>query len=98
MMIPLNLELTLFAGQLPRVVMVFLQEGTQMAMPKRCAETLLDLVEVKLSCIEVFDRDDRREVALLKICRDELLAMTGQAGPAEIIRLKPAQGARAAAC
>ena len=66
MSIPLNQIFTLIAEQLPRVVMVFLQEGTQMAMPKRCAETLLDLVEVKLSCIEVFDRDDKREVALLE--------------------------------
>ena len=68
-----------------------------MAMSKRCAETLLDLVEVKLSCIEIFDRDDRREVVLLETCRDELLAMTGRAGPADIIALKPARRVQAAA-
>jgi len=66
-------------------------------MSKRCAETLLDLVEVKLSCIEIFDRDDKREVKLLETCRDELLAMTGRVGPADIIPLKPAGRVQAAA-
>jgi hypothetical protein len=68
-----------------------------MAMSKRCAETLLDLVEVKLSCIEIFDRDDKREVKLLETCRDELLAMTGRGGNADIIALNPGQRVHAAA-
>ena len=68
-----------------------------MAMSKRCAETLLDLVEVKLSCIEIFDRDDRREVKLLETCRDELMAMTGRARSADIIALKTGQRVQAAA-
>jgi len=68
-----------------------------MAMNKRCAETLLDLVEVKLSCIEVFDRDDKREVALLEMCRKELLAMLGRSGPAEVIHLDRGQNDKTAA-
>ena len=43
-----------------------------MALSKRVVETLLDLVEIKLSCIEVYDREDSRELAMLERCRDEL--------------------------
>jgi len=62
-----------------------------MAMTKRCAETLLDLVEVKLSCIEVFDREDAREVSLLETCRDELMTMLGRDQiPAEMTQFRAA--------
>jgi hypothetical protein len=43
-----------------------------MALSKRVVETLLDLVEIKLSCIEVYDREDSRELAMLERCRNEL--------------------------
>ncbi|MFQ5772882.1 MAG: hypothetical protein ACE5GS_00040 [Kiloniellaceae bacterium] len=43
-----------------------------MALSRRVIETLLDLVEIKLSCIEVHDREDSREVACLERCRCEL--------------------------
>jgi hypothetical protein len=34
-------------------------------------ETLIDLVEIKLSCIEVWDRDDRRERdVLMSVLKD----------------------------
>lgn len=39
---------------------------------KRTVETLLDLVEVKLSCMQVSDREDQRELAQLENCRREL--------------------------
>jgi len=38
-------------------------------------ETLIDLVEIKLGCIEIYDRDDARELKALEACRDELLAL-----------------------
>ena len=41
-------------------------------MSKSVIETLIDLVEIKLSCIEVYDREDSREVAALERCRQEL--------------------------
>ena len=43
-----------------------------MALSKRCIETLLDLVEIKLSTIQIFDREDAREANVLENCRDEL--------------------------
>ena len=43
-----------------------------MSISKRTVETLLDLVEVKLSCMQVSDREDQRELAELENCRREL--------------------------
>ncbi len=46
-----------------------------MALTRRSIATLLDLVEIKLSCIEVVDREDHRELKALRACREELLQM-----------------------
>lgn len=46
-----------------------------MTLTKRSIETLIDLVEIKLSCIEVFDREDQRELNLLETARRELMAL-----------------------
>ena len=46
-----------------------------MSLSKRAIGTILDLVEIKLSTIQIFDREDAREQALLESCRDELEAM-----------------------
>jgi len=35
-------------------------------------ETLIDLVEIKLSCFEVWDREDKRELKALRSAREEL--------------------------
>jgi len=45
------------------------------SLSKRTIETLCDLVEIKLSCIQVFDRDDAREMAALERARRELAAL-----------------------
>ena len=45
---------------------------TMASLSKRTIETLNDLVEIKLSCIQVFDRDDAREMAALEAARREL--------------------------
>lgn len=45
------------------------------SLSKRTIETLKDLVEIKLSCIQVFDRDDAREMAALERARRELAAL-----------------------
>lgn len=45
-----------------------------MALSKRCVDTLIDLVEIKLSCLEVTDREDMRERELLMRCVQELSA------------------------
>ena len=46
-----------------------------MALSRRAIESLTDLVEIKLSCLQVFDRDDAREQATLELCRRELAAL-----------------------
>ncbi len=46
-----------------------------MSLSKRVVETLIDLVEIKLSCVEVYDREDKREIAGLERCRQELQSM-----------------------
>jgi hypothetical protein len=43
-----------------------------MSLSRRSLETLIDLVENKLSCVEIFDRDDQREVVNLEHCLKEL--------------------------
>jgi len=48
-----------------------------MSLTKNSLETLIDLVEIKLSCMEVFDRDDAREVANLEACLKELRELAG---------------------
>ena len=45
-----------------------------MSFAKKSIETMIDLVENKLSCIQVIDRDDARELAILEQCLRELVA------------------------
>lgn len=44
-----------------------------MDISKKSAELMLDLVEIKLSIMQVNDRDDAKELASLRACREELL-------------------------
>ena len=50
-----------------------------MGISKRTLETLIDLVEIKLSCMEVYDREDARELANLERCLGELRTITSEA-------------------
>jgi hypothetical protein len=63
-----------------------------MKFSKRSIETLLDLVEIKLSTMEVTDRDDARELAKLECARDELKglqsALAAQHGRRPAVQLK----------
>lgn len=45
-------------------------------LSKGTLETLLDLVEIKISCMEVWDREDRRELRRLELARRELQAVS----------------------
>lgn len=70
-----------------------------MSLSKRTLETLIDLVEIKLSCMEVYDRDDARELANLERCVGELRSlMGGEARAAAVVAFPPGQrkGAHAA--
>ena len=60
-----------------------------MSLSRSSVETLIDLVEIKLSCVEVSDRDDSRELHNLQRCKDELRDLIGlvQKAPAELIAL-----------
>jgi hypothetical protein len=49
-----------------------------MTITRRTLETLIDLVEIKLSCLEVYDRDDARGLANLKNCLSELNLLVGR--------------------
>lgn len=58
-----------------------------MSLSRLSVETLIDLVEIKLSCVEVYDRDDSRELTNLQRCKEELMDLVGLGGkaPAELI-------------
>jgi hypothetical protein len=54
-----------------------------MSLSKRSIEMLLDLVEIKISYMDVSDREDARDLQLLERCRQELVAL--DRGAAEAI-------------
>ena len=56
-----------------------------MPLSKRAIETLIDLVENKLSCIEVIDREDARELASLELARRQLQALLPQDTKADVV-------------
>ena len=49
-----------------------------MTITERSLETLIDLVEIKLSCMETYDKDDARELANLEHCLNELNQLAGR--------------------
>lgn len=58
-----------------------------MLLSKKSVETLVDLVEIKLSCVEIYDSEDSRIVKNLEKCRDELCALISEPPNGEIISL-----------
>lgn len=52
-----------------------------MSLTRKSVETLIDLVEIKLSCIEVFDGQDGQTVNRLEQCRKELYSLVGKEPP-----------------
>lgn len=51
-----------------------------MAISKKSLQTLVDLVEIKLSCLEIMDREDLRERQGLEQCLYELASVAGKDG------------------
>lgn len=45
-------------------------------LTRKSLELLVDLVEIKLGSMEVFDRDDQKILRELEACRKELAAFT----------------------
>ena len=69
-----------------------------MSISKRTLETLIDLVEIKLSCMEVYDREDARELANLERCLGELRNMlTGATQGAAMVAFPSGNGKRSRA-
>lgn len=51
-----------------------------MSLSKRSVEMLLDLVEIKISYMDVADREDARDLQILERAREELRSLTDIAG------------------
>lgn len=58
-----------------------------MSMSRRSVETLIDLVENKLSTMLVYDREDARELATLENARRELIALRGSRSGAQVVQI-----------
>jgi hypothetical protein len=54
-----------------------------MSLSKRSIEILLDLVEIKLSYMDISDREDARDLQILERCRDELRSL--ERGPQAVV-------------
>lgn len=64
-------------------------------LTKRSVETLIDLVEIKLSCLQVLDRDDAKELAALEQARRELPEILPVQTPSRVVQF-PDQGSQRA--
>ena len=60
-----------------------------MPLSKQSIDNLLDLVEIKLGCMQVLDRDDARELAHLEACRRELLGIKAEKRGSKRVRFTP---------
>jgi hypothetical protein len=56
-----------------------------MSLSKNSVETLIDLVEIKLSCVEIYDNEDSRTLKHLENCRDELCELIREAPKGQVI-------------
>ena len=61
------------------------------SLSKRTVEMLLDLVEIKLSYMDISDREDARDMQILERCRAELRSLEHGPQPA----LLPGEARRA---
>ena len=67
-----------------------------MALSPRHMDALIDILENKLSDMLVWDGEDRKEVALLRVCLKELIAMRNGAGDVPPLEGRQRTGATAA--
>lgn len=61
-------------------------------LSKKSIVALTDLVEIKMSCMQVFDRDDARELATLEQARRELVALLPAGKRGSTVVPFPAEG------
>jgi len=57
-----------------------------MSLSKRTIEMLLDLVEIKLSYMDISDREDARDMQILERCRAELRSIERETQPSLLAR------------
>ena len=67
------------------------------SLTKRFVETLIDLVEIKLSCLQVIDRDDAKELAALEHARRELGTILPERANSTVVAFPDAGAQRATA-
>ncbi len=60
-----------------------------MNLSRKSIETLIDLVEIKLSCFQVHDQEDTRELTVLERCRNELMSIVDPKGSGEVLAFLP---------
>ncbi len=60
-----------------------------MSLSKQSIDNLLDLVEIKIGCMQVLDREDARELAHLEACRRELLGLKAERRGTKRVRFTP---------
>ena len=60
------------------------------------ADLLIDLIEIKIGCMAVWDREDARELKALEKARCELAAMLGRPVPQPIAAMPAVCGRRPA--
>ena len=67
-----------------------------MSLSRRSLETLIDLVENKLSTMLVYDREDARELAILENARRELVGLrgTGSRASGQVVAFAGQQASR----
>jgi len=46
-----------------------------MILSRQSLEIILDLIEIKLSALQIYDNDDARELNKLRKCKQELLLL-----------------------
>ncbi len=55
-----------------------IQTASKTSVTRQTIELLIDLVEIKLGCVEVYDREDARELKALERARLELNGLLGR--------------------
>jgi hypothetical protein len=69
------------------------QEREIAMLTRKSLELLIDLVEIKLGSMEVFDRDDQKILRDLEACRKELSAISRRAAAPAAPMAQPALAA-----
>ena len=60
-------------------------EAMAMSLSRQTVDILLDLVEIKISYMDIADRDDARDLQALERCRAELKSLTCSTEPEAVV-------------